>query len=94
VLFRAQSFGVATDVYRALFTGGGGASLLTGWQGILAAGIVAFGALRLILEHFRIEPAWPTLRPFAQIGTLAGLLLALELLTWPGISPAFIYFKF
>jgi alginate O-acetyltransferase complex protein AlgI len=94
VLFRAQSFGVATDVYRALFTGGGGASLLTGWQGILAAGIVAFGALRLILAHFRIEPAWPTLRPLAQIGTLAGLLLALELLTWPGISPAFIYFKF
>jgi alginate O-acetyltransferase complex protein AlgI len=94
VLFRAQSFGVALAVYRELFAGGGGALLLTGWQAVLAAGIVLFGAIRLLLDRWKIEPAWPQLRPITQIASLAGLLLALELLTWPGLSPTFIYFKF
>jgi hypothetical protein len=60
----------------------------------LAAGVVAFGALRLFLERRQIKLAWPQLPALAQAGTLAGLLLALELLSWPGVSPTFIYFKF
>jgi alginate O-acetyltransferase complex protein AlgI len=94
VLFRSPTFAVALSVYRSLFAGGPGAALLNGWQAVLAAGIVAFGVLRLFAHRWVAAPSWPQLRPLAQIGTLAGLLLALELLTWPGISPTFIYFKF
>ncbi len=94
VLFRAQSFHTAVAVYRQLFAGGAGATLLTGWQAVLAAGIVAFGGARLLIDGRRLEPSWPQLPPVARVATLAGLLLALELLTWPGISPTFIYFKF
>jgi alginate O-acetyltransferase complex protein AlgI len=94
VLFRAPTFGAALAVYHALFAGGAGNGLLGGWQGVLAAGVVAFGLLRLLLSQWRIEPSWLQLRPLAQVGTLAGLLLALELLTCPGLSPTFIYFKF
>ncbi len=94
VLFRAPAFGVALDVYRALLLGGPGASLLAGWQAVLAAGIVAFAAARLLADRLGFAPTWATLRPFAAAATLGGLLLALMLLTWPGISPAFIYFKF
>jgi alginate O-acetyltransferase complex protein AlgI len=94
VLFRAPTFGVAIGVYHALFAGGAGPLMLTGWPAVLAAGIVAFGLLRLLLDRWKIEPSWTQLRPLTQAGTLAGLLLALELLSWPGISPTFIYFKF
>jgi alginate O-acetyltransferase complex protein AlgI len=94
VLFRSPSFGVALTVYRALFAGGGGPWLLTGWQGVLAGGIVAFGALRVVFDRYAISPAWIRLAPFGQAGALACLLLTLMLLTWPGISPTFIYFKF
>jgi alginate O-acetyltransferase complex protein AlgI len=94
VLFRAPTFGAALTVYHALFAGGPGNGLLGGWPAVLAAGIAAFGLVRLLLSERRIEPSWLELRPLAQIGTLAGLLLALELLTWPGLSPTFIYFKF
>ncbi len=94
VLFRSPTFGVAIAVYRALFAGGWGPALLTGWQSVLAGGIVAFGALRLFLEQRQIKFAWPQLPSLAQAGTLAGLLLGLELLSWPGVSPSFIYFKF
>ncbi len=94
VLFRAQSFNAALAVYRQLFAGGAGATLLTGWQAVLAAGIVAFGAVRLLLDRWKFDPSWPQLRPVARVATLTGLMLALELLTWPGISPTFIYFKF
>jgi D-alanyl-lipoteichoic acid acyltransferase DltB (MBOAT superfamily) len=94
VLFRAPTFGAALTVYHALFEGGAGNGLLGGWPGVLAVGIAAFGLVRLLLRERRIEPSWFQLRPLAQVGTLAGLLLALELLTWPGLSPTFIYFKF
>lgn len=94
VLFRAPTFGAALGVYRALFAGGPGPSLLTAWQAVLAAGIVAFGGLRLLLDRRNAGPAWLELRPGLQAGALAGLLLALALLSWPGVSPSFIYFKF
>ena len=94
VLFRSPNFGSALTVYRALFAGGEGPALLTGWQAVLGVGIVAFGVVRFCLERLGINPSWRQLRPIAQAGTLAGLLLALELLAWPGISPTFIYFKF
>jgi alginate O-acetyltransferase complex protein AlgI len=94
VLFRSPSFSVALQVYRALFTGGAGPSLLTGWQAVLAAGIVAFGALRITFDRYAIAPAWIRFAPLGQAGALACVLLTLMLLTWPGISPTFIYFKF
>ncbi len=94
VLFRSPTFGVAIAVYRALFGGGPGPALLTGWQAVLAAGILAFGVVRFLLEQSGIKLAWPRVRPIVQAGVLAGLLLALELLSWPGVSPTFIYFKF
>ena len=94
VLFRSPTFGTAIAVYRALFAGGPGPALLTGWQAVLAVGILAFGLLRFLLERSNIKPAWPQVAPIAQAGLLAGLLLALELLSWPGVSPTFIYFKF
>ena len=93
VLFRAPTFGVALGVYRALFAGGPGASLLTGWPAVLAAGIVIFGAVRLLLERWSVARL-AALRPGVQVGALAGLLLALALFSWPGVSPTFIYFKF
>ncbi len=94
VLFRAPAFDVALNVYRALLAGGGGAALLGGWQAVLAAGVVAFGAIRLLLNRRGFLPDWMQLRPLAQAGVLAGVLLALQLLSWPGVSPTFIYFKF
>jgi D-alanyl-lipoteichoic acid acyltransferase DltB (MBOAT superfamily) len=95
VLFRSPSFGVAVSVYRALFAGGPGATLLlTGWQTLLAAGIVAFGTVRLVLERRNVVLSWQQLRPSLQVGALAGLLVALQLFSWSGVSPTFIYFKF
>ncbi|HEX4014356.1 MAG TPA: MBOAT family protein [Candidatus Cybelea sp.] len=94
VLFRAPSFAVALAVYRAMFAGGPGSGLLAGWPAVLAAGIVVFGALRLLFERLDIGPSWSQLRPALQVGALAGLLLALQLFSWPGPSPSFIYFKF
>ena len=94
VLFRAPTFEAALNVYRTLLAGGGGAALLAGWQAVLAAGIVAFGAIRLLLNRRGFAPGWMQLRPLAQAGALAGVLLALQLLSWPGVSPTFIYFKF
>jgi alginate O-acetyltransferase complex protein AlgI len=94
VLFRSPTFATAAAVYRALFAGGAGVPLLTGWQAVLAAGVVAFGAVRLMLERRGAGLSWSQLRPLSQAGALACLLLALALLTWPGVSPAFIYFKF
>ena len=94
VLFRSPSFGVALTVYRALFAGGPGATLLTGWQTLLAAGIIAFGVVRLVLERRSVVLSWQQLRPGLQAGALAGLLVALQLFSWSGVSPTFIYFKF
>ncbi len=94
VLFRAQTFTLAMAVYRALLAGGPGPMLLSGWQAVLAAIVIGYGAVRLALNRWPVVPAWPKLRPLTQVGTLACLLLALEMLTWQGISPAFIYFKF
>ena len=94
VLFRSPTFAGALAVYRELVAGGAGASLLKGWQAVLTVGLVAFAALRLFLERRGTGPSWSQLRPFSQAGALAGLLLTLALLTWPGVSPTFIYFKF
>lgn len=94
VLFRAPTFATAVEVYRALFAGGVGAAMVTGWQGVLAVGLLVFAVARLALERCGIGASWVQLRPSAQAGTLAGLLIALALLTWPGPSPTFIYFKF
>jgi alginate O-acetyltransferase complex protein AlgI len=94
VLFRSPTFALALTVYKALFTGGSGAALLSGWQAVLAAGIVGFGAIRWLLERRSVSLRWSSLRPVTQVGVLAGVLIVLQLLTWSGLSPTFIYFKF
>ena len=94
VLFRAQTFETAIAVYRQLFAGGGGSALFTAWQGVLAVGVVAYGVVRFVVEQRGSAMRWFTLRPLAQAATLAAVLLALELFTWSGPSPTFIYFKF
>ncbi|HTA55956.1 MAG TPA: MBOAT family protein [Candidatus Acidoferrales bacterium] len=94
VLFRSPGFATALAVYRELFAGGGGAAMLSGWQAVLAGALVVFGVLRLLLQRWKIQIGWMQLRPLTQAGLLACLLLGLVLLTWPGLSPTFIYFKF
>jgi alginate O-acetyltransferase complex protein AlgI len=94
VFFRSATFADAFAVFHALFAGGGGPPLFSGWQAVLAGGIVAFGAAWRLFERRGGGPAWTQLRPFAQAGSLAAILLVLQLLSWPGISPSFIYFKF
>jgi hypothetical protein len=68
--------------------------MLSGWQAVLAGALVVFGVLRLLLQRWKIQIGWMQLRPLTQAGLLACLLLGLVLLTWPGLSPTFIYFKF
>jgi alginate O-acetyltransferase complex protein AlgI len=94
VLFRAQHFSLAIDVYRALFTGGAGAPLLAGWAAVLAAGIVLFGAARFAFARQGAGPRWPQLPALAQAGALAAALFALEIFSRPGAGAPFIYFKF
>ena len=94
VLFRAPSFAIALAVYRQLFAGGGGPALLGGWQAVLAAGIVLFAVVRLGIDRWSDALRWSRLPPALTAGALAGLLVALQLFSWSGISPTFIYFKF
>ncbi len=94
VLFRGQHFSLAVTVYRALFSGGPGASLLEGWVAILSAGIVVFGVVRFIYSRRGTGPQWTEFPPLAQAGALGAILFALELFSRPGAGPPFIYFKF
>jgi alginate O-acetyltransferase complex protein AlgI len=94
VLFRAQSFQLALAVYRALLAGGPGPALFDGWQAVLATGIVAFAALRIVADRYTASLRWPHMSWTFQAATLAGLLVALQLFSWSGLSPTFIYFKF
>jgi D-alanyl-lipoteichoic acid acyltransferase DltB (MBOAT superfamily) len=94
VLFRAQHFSVALEVYRAMFSGVPGASMLAGWTAALAAGIVAFGVARF--AYGRRSPDAPRLAfpPLLQGAALGAMLFALEIFSRPGTAPPFIYFKF
>jgi alginate O-acetyltransferase complex protein AlgI len=94
VLFRAQSFTVALAVYYALVRGGAGASLLGGWQAVLAAGICLFAFVHILAGRRAASIQWQRFSWGLRGAALAGLLLALQLFSWPGISPTFIYFKF
>ena len=94
VLFRAQHFSLAIAVYRALFSGGPGASMLAGWVAVLSAGIVAFGAGRFVYSRRGTGVQWPQFSPVVQAGALGAMLFALELFSRPGAGPPFIYFKF
>lgn len=93
VLFRAQSFPQALDVYRALFAGGAGPSMVTGWCAVLALAILAFAVARLALGK-RAAWTWQGLAQVAQAGAIAAMLLGVELLSSPGAPATFIYFKF
>ncbi len=94
VLFRAQSFSQALGIYRALFAGGAGPSMITGWCAVLTFAILAFAAVRLALGKRTASWTWNGLPQIAQAGTIAALLLGVELLSWPGAPATFIYFKF
>jgi hypothetical protein len=94
VLFRAPGFVGATSVYRELFTGGLSGWSLSMWQTELGAGIVLFGLARIAVMRLQVHFDWIGLPLGARAATLAALLIALELLSWPGAPATFIYFKF
>jgi alginate O-acetyltransferase complex protein AlgI len=94
VLFRAVSFADAIAAYRSLFAGGGGEWLLTGWAAVLAAALLVFAAARIALAERVSALRWGRISPSLQAAALASLLLAIELLSWPGSPVTFIYFKF
>jgi len=94
VLFRATSFPQAMAIYRALLFGGPGDSLITGWCAVVTFAILAFAGVRIALGENAGRWTWKGLPQFAQAGTIAAMLLGVELLSWPGASAPFIYFKF
>jgi alginate O-acetyltransferase complex protein AlgI len=94
VLFRAQSFPQALQVYREMFAGGPGSSTIAGWCAVLAVAIVLFGIVRVALGESAARLTWSALPRLAQAGAICALLLGGELLSWPGASQTFIYFKF
>jgi alginate O-acetyltransferase complex protein AlgI len=94
VLFRAPGFVGATSVYRELFTGGLSGWSLSMWQTELGAGIVLFGLARIAVMRLQVHFDWIGLPLGARAATLAALLIALELPSWPGAPATFIYFKF
>lgn len=94
VLFRAQSFAQALEVYRALFFGGAGDSMITGWCAVLSFGILGFALVRITLGDRAIRWTWSGLPRLAQAGAIAAVMLGAELLSWPGAYATFIYFKF
>ena len=94
VLFRAPGFAAAGETYKALFTGGWGPWLLSRWQTDLAVCLVAFGILWLVVSRFRREVSWNALPAGTQTAMLVVALFAVELLSWPGTTATFIYFKF
>jgi alginate O-acetyltransferase complex protein AlgI len=89
VFFRAQTFGDAFAALGAMFAGGPGAAMLDAPSLLLAA--LVFG-----VEIAAERGLWTVQRfPFALRGAaFAGLLLALELGSYPGTAAEFIYFKF
>ncbi|MGA8534134.1 MAG: MBOAT family protein [Candidatus Tumulicola sp.] len=94
VLFRAPSFGVVAQVYRQLLAGGWQGWPLHGWQAVLSAGIVVYALIRLAAMRRRVDLSWNAFPLSVRAGTLAALLIALELFSWPGAPATFIYFKF
>ena len=94
VLFRAPGFGVAGEVYREMFAGGWGSWLLSQWQTELGIGIVSFGIVRMVMNRFVANVSWRALPSGMQAAVLVAALFAVELLSWPGTTATFIYFKF
>ena len=89
VLFRAQTFSDAFAALGAMFAGGPGLALLDAPSVLLAA--LVFG-----VEIAAERGFWTVQRfSFALRGVaFAGLLLALELGSYPGAAAEFVYFKF
>jgi alginate O-acetyltransferase complex protein AlgI len=94
VLFRAQHFSLAIDVYRALFSGGPGASMLAGWAAVVSIGVVLFGVARFVYSRRGTGLQWPEFPPAFQAGALGAMLFLLEVFARPGAEAPFIYFKF
>ena len=90
VLFRAANFGEALVIFRATLAGGAGAWLLVPWKLFP----VAIAAVVAIAQERGWTPRRLLGSPLAYGGALAALMLALELLSYNGESPPFIYFKF
>ena len=90
ILFRAQNFGEAIAIARAALAGGAGPWLLTPW--VLVP--VAIAACVAYAQERGWTPKTLRTRPLVYGGALAGLLLALELLSVSGQAAPFVYFKF
>jgi len=89
VLFRAQTFPDALRVLRSMLVGGPGPALLSAPLTLLA--VLAL-CVEIAVERgiaARIRDAVPL-----RAAAFAGLLLALELATYPGVPAQFVYFKF
>jgi len=89
VLFRAQTFSEAFATLAAMFSFAPGPALLDRPSLLLAALVFA---VEIAVEH----GAWNAVRPapLARGTVMAGLLLALELGSYPGSAAEFVYFKF
>ncbi|MBV8153315.1 MAG: MBOAT family protein [Candidatus Eremiobacteraeota bacterium] len=94
VLFRAQRFDTAIDVYRALFAGGPGPWMLSGWSAVLASVLAIFALARIALGDRPLTVSWSRLTPSLQAISFVALLAGIELLSYPGAPATFIYFKF
>jgi alginate O-acetyltransferase complex protein AlgI len=90
VLFRAQSFGDAFTVLRALFTGGLGPASLPVWPLVPVAVALGVGIAQERGAHWD----WRRIPVLVQAGAAASALFVLELCSWPGQSAPFIYFRF
>jgi alginate O-acetyltransferase complex protein AlgI len=89
VLFRAQTFADAFAALRAMLSFAPGPWLLDVSSLLLAA--VAL-ATEIVVERGGWN--WPVRTPLARGAGLAGLVLALELGSYPGAAAEFVYFKF
>jgi D-alanyl-lipoteichoic acid acyltransferase DltB (MBOAT superfamily) len=89
VFFRAWNLPDAFAFLRAMLAGGGGPPLLD--VPLLALAALALG-IEIAVERGLAAPARAA-APL-RVGAFAGLLLALELATYPGAAAQFVYFKF
>jgi len=90
VFFRAASFPDAFTVLHAMVLGGPGPATIAPWLLVPLAVALAIG----LVQERGARWDWQRIPIGVQAGALAGLLLALEVCSWPGQSVPFVYFKF
>ncbi len=90
VLFRAGSFDEAFHVMTAMLAGGPGSSLLVPWTFIPLTVALLIG----VGQEYGARWDWKKRSALMQAGGLAGMLLAIEMCSWPGPAEPFVYFRF